>query len=498
MFGWRATLAVICFSFSLSSLFIRSIPEMRNASARLHSPREYLAVFKGRGSPVSFSPKPAVSFVFAAIGNLIPFRMAELGQGHSEGLIGLMYFGYSVGLVASLSLAPLMRVFKTPTRLILFASAVYVASCLTLAVPSLWALFGGLWLIAFGEFVVHSISPGLINHQAMLSGHGDRGMVNGLFFPVIISAGFSAPTSPELSIRGSAGLPATSVFNSSRLPRFSFCSDCTGRHLTAVERPARLAFRLRDVMPRPPSQSFGVPAGLLTCPGAWASPNRTAFCGNGASVLRKRRETMSSVYRIENEEGMGPLGRRGIELTHEIMYRHYRRDEDFVYAQMAEGVTWIGPSRAQYTTGVDKLRELLQIEQLVTFTMEQEPIRSPMRMSTPVSSSVAVMVTSDEETGLFIRTLQRVSFFYRLIGDRLHVVHMHLSHPYEVVDSDEVFPFRYGKDAFDYIQQTHQMAFTDSLTELGNRNAYETSCVRMAHDFDSVRSYASSCSISTA
>lgn len=99
---------------------------------------------------------------------------------------------------------------------------------------------------------------------------------------------------------------------------------------------------------------------------------------------------MSSVYRIENEEGMGPLGRRGIELTHEIMYRHYRRDEDFVYAQMAEDVTWIGPSRAQYTTGVDKLRELLQIEQLVTFTMEQETYRSPMRMSTPVSSSVAV------------------------------------------------------------------------------------------------------------
>ena len=48
---------------------------------------------------------------------------------------------------------------------------------------------------------------------------------------------------------------------------------------------------------------------------------------------------MSSVFRIENEEGIGPLGRRGIELTHEIMYRHYRRDEDFVYAQMAEGVT---------------------------------------------------------------------------------------------------------------------------------------------------------------
>ena len=170
---------------------------------------------------------------------------------------------------------------------------------------------------------------------------------------------------------------------------------------------------------------------------------------------------MSSVYRIENEEGMGPLGRRGIELTHEIMYRHYRRDEDFVYAQMAEGVTWIGPSRAQYTTGVDNLRELLQIEQLVTFTMEQETYQVAYEDEHSCLIFGCCTVTSDEETGLFIRTLQRVSFFYRLIGDRLHVVHMHLSHPYEVVDSDEVFPFRYGKDAFDYIQQTHQMAFTD-------------------------------------
>lgn len=135
-------------------------------------------------------------------------------------LIGLMYFGYSVGLVASLSLAPLMRVFKTPTRLILFASAVYVASCLTLAVPSLWALFGGLWLIAFGEFVVHSISPGLINHQAMLSGHGDRGMVNGLFLSCYYFGGLLGSYIPGALYSGFGWLPATSVFNSVQVAAF--------------------------------------------------------------------------------------------------------------------------------------------------------------------------------------------------------------------------------------------------------------------------------------
>ena len=67
MFGWRATLAVICFFFFLVLLFIRSIPEMRNASARLHSPREYLAVFKGRGVPSLFFAEACGIFVFAAI-----------------------------------------------------------------------------------------------------------------------------------------------------------------------------------------------------------------------------------------------------------------------------------------------------------------------------------------------------------------------------------------------------------------------------------------------
>ena len=179
---------------------------MRNASARLHSPREYLAVFKAGGSPVSFSPKPAVSLSSppSATSSLFVWRNSGRAtpRGSSDSCIS--------GIPSALSLrCPLRRscaCLRRQQDLFFFASAVYVVSCLTLAVPSLWALFGGLWLIAFGEFVVHSISPGLINHQAMLSGHATAVWSMGFFFPVIISAGFSAPTFPELSIRGSAGL----------------------------------------------------------------------------------------------------------------------------------------------------------------------------------------------------------------------------------------------------------------------------------------------------
>lgn len=195
-----------------------------------------------------------------------------------------------------------------------------------------------------------------------------------------------------------------------------------------------------------------------------------------------------SMYAILHENGLGPLGRRGIALTSEIMNRHYRRDEDFVWQQLADDVMWIGPLRSQYVSGLEKVKELLAQEQEVTFTMDQEEYQVPFEDAESCVVAGRYFVTSDLETKLFIRCRQRVSFFYRLLGDRLKIVHMHLSHPYEVTDPDEYFPFRFGKEAYEYIASTHQMAFTDSLTELGNRNAYETDLLQLSAHLEDLNS----------
>ena len=153
------------------------------------------------------------------------------------------------------------------------------------------------------------------------------------------------------------------------------------------------------------------------------------------------------MYIIHNEASVGALGRRGVALTSEIMNRHYVRDEEFVWDQLVENVMWIGPLRSQFVTGLDKAKALLDQEKDVTFTMEQEEYLVPYEDEESCIVSGCYYVTSDPETKLFIRCHQRVSFFYRLFGDRLKVVHMHLSHPYEVTDPDEYFPFRFGKEA---------------------------------------------------
>ena len=197
LFGWRETLLVICLLFLPVLLAVRAIPD-KQQNHRTHKPSEYLLVLRQKGVlPLVFVEACGI-FVFSALGNLIPFRMAELGQGQSEGLAGLMYLGYSVGRIVSLAIGPLTRLFGNTRRLLLCASAFFMLSMTTMAVPSLWMLFGGLWLVAAGEFTVHAMCPGLINRFATHSGQCDRGMVNGLFLSCYYLGGVLGSFIPAL------------------------------------------------------------------------------------------------------------------------------------------------------------------------------------------------------------------------------------------------------------------------------------------------------------
>lgn len=188
-FGWRMTLAGFCFIFPVTLLALRSLPDEKHRTQQAHRLSEYLLVLKQEGvKPLLFVEACGI-FIFSALGNLIPFRMAELGHGHSEGLTGLMYLGYAAGLVASMAIGPLLRFFGSTKRFLLTASALFMCSFATMAFPSVWMLFGGLWLVATGQFLVHSICPGLINRLSTQSGQCDCSMVNGLFLSVYYIGG---------------------------------------------------------------------------------------------------------------------------------------------------------------------------------------------------------------------------------------------------------------------------------------------------------------------
>ena len=124
-FGWRYTVAGVCFVFLAGLLVVKFLPAESAESHPQHKISEYLTVLRQKNvKPLLFVEACGI-FVFAAIGNLIPFRMAELGQGQSEGLVGLMYLGYSVGLLSSFIVGPLTRLLGTTRRFLVFSSAFF-------------------------------------------------------------------------------------------------------------------------------------------------------------------------------------------------------------------------------------------------------------------------------------------------------------------------------------------------------------------------------------
>ena len=186
LFGWRETVILFCLPFFLALPILWRLPEIRQPESGAHRPRlaDYRRILRRPGVACLLLAEACGVFVFTAVGNLLPFRMAELGRGHSDGLVGLMYAGYAIGLAASLILAPLKRLMRTNGRVLLAGALIYLASALTLASPSLPVIFAGIWGMAFGQFVVHAMSPGLVNVFAAKGypgGHCDRAMVNGLF-----------------------------------------------------------------------------------------------------------------------------------------------------------------------------------------------------------------------------------------------------------------------------------------------------------------------------
>ncbi|MDO5537438.1 MAG: MFS transporter, partial [Desulfovibrionaceae bacterium] len=157
LIGWRLTLAGFSVSIVIALVVLAfSLKDPQHHHGRLHTPKEYLSVFGIPGVPSLLFAEGCGIFVFAGMGNLIPFRMAELGQAGS-GTVGLMYLGYAVGLVTSLWIKQITSFAGGPARLLAMGSFAYMAFLALLLIPSQYVLFAAIWLLALSEFIVHAL-----------------------------------------------------------------------------------------------------------------------------------------------------------------------------------------------------------------------------------------------------------------------------------------------------------------------------------------------------
>lgn len=144
---------------------------------------------------------------------------------------------------------------------------------------------------------------------------------------------------------------------------------------------------------------------------------------------------------------------RCIELTKEIMIRHFQKDEDFVIRLLDKNCIWIGSCANEFYQGKDTIVSVLRQEVKSMPLIELYGMEF-MCASHDVNECVITgryLGQTCLESGEIYRDMQRVTFVWKKTNEELSVVHMHVSNPMQNVDKDDNFPHSIGTYTKEYL-----------------------------------------------
>ena len=124
-------------------------------------------------------------FVFSAIAHCLPFYLSEHGT-VGEFRIAMLYIGYAVGFFIAFASPRIIHFLGSEVRTILTGVCLYLLVLPLFLSHNTFLLFIAMTLVCTGQFLEHSVAPGLINR--VTSGQ-DKGAVNGLYLSLYYFGG---------------------------------------------------------------------------------------------------------------------------------------------------------------------------------------------------------------------------------------------------------------------------------------------------------------------
>lgn len=124
-------------------------------------------------------------FVFAAMLNFLPFHMRNNDPTISQSAIGLVYTGYLIGVVISLSSLRLVRLIGGERRTLVAGSLVYILGTAAFALPGNQFAYVSMLVFAAGMFTLHSVLSAFLNHLETER----KGLINGLYVSAYYAGG---------------------------------------------------------------------------------------------------------------------------------------------------------------------------------------------------------------------------------------------------------------------------------------------------------------------
>lgn len=151
---------------------------------------------------------------------------------------------------------------------------------------------------------------------------------------------------------------------------------------------------------------------------------------------------------------MQSLAEMAVVLSQEFIWRHYvTRELDFVASCIDEQIMWIGPLEHQFVVGRDKMKEILSAEQEIYFNVLSSELELIAQDENSCVVAGRIEICTDESSGYVLKCKQRWTFVYKTAEKRPLITHLHVSESWDILDQDEIFPFRAAKQTYQYMQQ---------------------------------------------
>lgn len=185
LFGWRFFFVVLGLLLLLNGYLLKGMA--RDAKLKYGRPKlaEIIALLRAREYLWIYASIFCLFFVFAALMNFLPFELKKINPASRETGVGLLYLGYSMGLLVSFNARRIIGYFGNETRAITAGILVFALGTLSFMVEHYLVMFLGMFVFCAGLFTAHSLLSGLVNKLA----RDNKAIANGLYISFYYTGG---------------------------------------------------------------------------------------------------------------------------------------------------------------------------------------------------------------------------------------------------------------------------------------------------------------------
>ncbi len=162
-FGWRVVFFSLSFTLLIGLYFIKQLSFKGDAALVKPKIKDITNILKDRRFIVIYTLMFTIFFVFAGLLNILPFRIKELIPQTTETQIGLLYLGYGMGIIISLTIHKIVKIFKKELRAIVAGIIVFIISTSLFLSSNALFLFAVVFIFCVGMFTVHTLSTRIAN-----------------------------------------------------------------------------------------------------------------------------------------------------------------------------------------------------------------------------------------------------------------------------------------------------------------------------------------------